>query len=218
MIGDLLRCSSAGTMAEAGAALFIATGNDAIDARGVFRVALAGGSTPRDVYARLVADEYRPRLRWSSVAFFFGDERHVPPDHPDSNFGMARAALLDPLGITPDHVWRMKGEYADPSTAADEYERGLREVFGSGVPRFDLVLLGMGPDGHTASLFPGTDALKEETRWVTANRVDALNTSRITLTRPVLNNAADVIFMIKGADKAAALHAVLEGPYEPERF
>jgi len=218
MTGDVLRCSSASTMAEAAAALFVAIGNDAIGARGVFTVALAGGSTPRDVYSRLVADEYRARLNWPAVTFFFGDERHVPPDHPDSNFLMADTCLLRPLGIAPDQVWRMKGEYPDPSAAADEYERDLRQVFGSRLPRFDLVLLGMGPDGHTASLFPGTDALKEDVKWVTANRVDALKTQRITLTAPVLINAAEVIFTVKGGDKAEALRAVLDGPYQPERF
>src|SRR5262245_18047330 len=218
MTGELLRCSSTSTMADTGAAVFVAVANEAIDARGVFRRALAGGSTPRDLYARLAAEDRRGQLRWASVEFFFGDERHVPTDHKDSNFRMAQESLLRPLGIEPDRVWRMKGEYPDAARAADEYERDLRQVFGSRLPRFDLLLLGMGADAHTASLFPGTGALKEEIRWVAANRVDALHTDRITLTAPVLTSAAEVMFLVRGADKAEALHRVIDGPYEPERY
>lgn len=199
-------------------------------------VALAGGTTPRGVYARLADDRaLRSQIAWEQVRFFWGDERHVPPDHPDSNFRMAHDAMLGRLPVDPSHMWRIKGEYHDASQAAEEYEHDLQRVFGLGrpgaavrsdgppeladqLPRFDLVLLGMGAEGHTASLFPGTAALHEPHRLVVANWVDKLDTARITLTPRVLNNAAEVLFLVHGADKAEALSAVLDGPYEPDRL
>src|SRR5262249_40944214 len=153
--------------------------------------------------------------------FFWGDERHVPPDHPDSNYRMANEALLSKIGAKPEQVFRMTGENPDAAAAASDYERRLREYFGTApgaFPGFDLILLGMGPDGHTASLFPGTKALDEMERLVISNWVGKFYTDRITFTAPLINNAATVMFMVGGADKAPALKAVLEGPYEPAQL
>jgi 6-phosphogluconolactonase len=225
MIGELLRSPDVTTLQRTAAELFVVAAVDAIRGRGVFTVALSGGTTPKGVYTLLAEDDtLRQQVPWEQVLFFWGDERHVPPDHPDSNFRMAYDAMLSRLPIDPDHLWRIKGEYEDASKAAEEYERDLRGVVRAGraeddgLPRFDLVLLGIGPDGHTASLFPGTSALHEPRRLVVANRVAKLDTERITLTAPVLNNASDVLFLIHGADKAEALHAVLDGPHDPERL
>jgi 6-phosphogluconolactonase len=216
------RVDDASALHEAGAAKFASAAVQAIDARSVFRVALAGGSTPKGVYARLAEDvRWRSQVQWGKIQFFWGDERHVGPDHPDSNYRMAREAMLDRLPIDPAHVWRMKGEYEDAARAADEYQRDLRSVFALSdgqCPRFDLILLGMGADGHTASLFPGTDALRERRRLAVANHVEKLATDRMTLTVPVFNHGIDVLFLVQGPDKAEALKAVLEGPYDPERL
>jgi 6-phosphogluconolactonase len=188
----------------------------AMDDHGRFTWALAGGSTPRTVYELLVSDFYRARMPWSAIHFFWGDERHVPPDHPDSNYRMAREAMLDPVSVPEENVHRIHGENSDAAAAAAEYEAELRTFFhleatGVGVrPRFDLVLLGLGPEGHTASLFPGSPALHEREHWVAAPWVEKLQTFRITLTPPVLNRAAAVLFLVAGEEKADALHAVLE--------
>ena len=163
----------------------------------------------------------RAQMPWDKLHFFFGDERHVPPDSPESNFRMAQETLFSKAPIAPEQIARMKGEYPEAARAAREYEQVLRQFFGlthGQFPRFDLVLLGMGPDGHTASLFPGTKALHEQERLVVSNWVGKLYTERITLTAPVLNNAARVIFLVQGEDKALALKAVLEGPFEPEQL
>jgi len=226
VIGELLRSPDVAALQRTAAALFVKAAVEAIRSRGIFTVVLSGGSTPKGAYSLLAEDEtLRKQVAWAQVRFFFGDERHVPPDHPDSNFRMAHEAMLSRLPIDPNQVSRIKGEYADASRAAEEYERDLRSAATAnglaaddGVPVFDLVLLGLGPDGHTASLFPGTSALHEQRRLVVANRVAKLDTDRITLTAPVLNGASDVLFLIQGADKAEALHAVLEGPYDPDRL
>jgi 6-phosphogluconolactonase len=218
--GGIVAFDSTPALHEAAASAFASAAGDAVRARGVFRVALAGGNTPRGVYA-LLARDFRARVPWERVQFFWGDERHVPPDHPDSNFRMAQEAMLAPLQIDPRQVWRMKGEISNAAAAAVEYESNLRQVFAApppDVPRFDLVLLGLGPDGHTASLFPHTAALAERERLVAANHVPQLATDRITLTVPVLNSAARVVFLVAGADKADALKAVVEGAPDSEQF
>ncbi len=174
-----------------------------------WRVALAGGSTPRATYALLAEAPFRDRVDWPSVEIYFGDERCVPPDHHDSNFRMAQETLLSKVPISAEQVHRIAGEMA-PMQAADEYTMALRPV---GVPpRFDLILLGMGPDGHTASLFPGTTALKETRAPVMAVYVAKLDVWRVTLTAPVLSAAAEVIVTAVGAEKADALKLALEGP------
>jgi 6-phosphogluconolactonase len=193
----------------------------AVDEGGRFAWALAGGSTPRDLYRLLARDPYRERLPWNAIHFFWGDERHVPPDHPDSNFRMAREAMLDAVPVPPDNIHRVPAEEPDAQRAAAEYEATLRAFFDLAAgewPRFDLIQLGLGKDGHTASLFPGGDAVHERERLVVAPWVEAQQTFRITLTPPVLNHARRAMFLVSGDEKAEALHAVLEGPREPERY
>jgi len=203
---------------RAAAAAVTARAATSVGARGVFTVALSGGSTPRDLFSLLAdANEpFRVRLPWEKIHFFWGDERHVPPDHPDSNYRMAREAMLDPVSVPEKNVHRIHGENPDAAAAAAEYEAELRTFFHleagevGARPRFDLVLLGIGPEGHTASLFPGSPALHEREHWVAAPWVEKFQTFRITLTPPVLNRAAAVLFLVTGEEKADALHAVLE--------
>jgi len=185
----------------------------------LFRVALAGGKTPKALYALLASAEYRNRVDWDSVSFFFGDERAVPPDHPDSNYRTANEALFRRLGLSESRIHRMKAEDGDLETAAEAYESVLRSEFDDHIPHFDLVLLGMGPDGHTASLFPGNRALAEQKRWVTpVTDAPKPPPRRLTLTVPVLNAARYVLFMVTGADKAGALREVLQGTASPEQY
>jgi len=187
-------------------------------AEGQFSVALSGGSTPRSLYSLLSQNKSLP---WDKIYFFFGDERHVPPDSAESNYRMVREALLSKVAIPPANVFRIPGEDADAKVAAKTYEQTLRQFFkttSDGFPRFDMVLLGMGPDGHTASLFPGIPALQERSRWVVSDWVEKFKTDRITLTLPVLNNAAAVVFLVSGQDKAATLKEILEGKQSGELY
>ena len=201
---------------------FVQAAAEAVRVKGSFNVALAGGSTPKALYSLLVNDSaLRSQVPWDKIHLFFGDERHVAPDHPDSNFRMASEAMISKSPLKPEQVTRIKGEYPDTEQAALEYEKALREYFqlkDGEYPRFDLVLAGMGNEGHTLSLFPGTKALHADGRMVVRNWIGKLCTERITLTAPVASNAAQVIFMVTGADKAPALKAVLEGPFEPEQL
>jgi 6-phosphogluconolactonase len=201
---------------------FVQAAAAAVRAKGSFNVSLAGGSTPKALYSLLVNDPtLRSQVPWDKIHLFFGDERHVPPDHPDSNFRMATEAMISKSPLKPDQVTRIKGEYPDADQAAFEYERALREYFelkNGEYPRFDLLLAGMGNEGHTLSLFPGTKALHADGRIVVSNWIGKLCTERITLTSPAASNAAEIIFMATGTDKACALKAVLEGPFEPEQL
>ena len=197
-------------LARATAETFVEEAVESIGERGRFTVALAGGSTPRAVY-ELLATEYWDALDWGGVHVFFGDERPVPPDHEDSNYRMANEALLSRVPVGTVH--RMRGELSLPEAAA-LYEEELQGFF-DGLPRFDLVLLGIGQDGHTASLFPRTPALGVSDRWVLANPVEKLGTERLTLTAPVINAARMVVFLITGESKAGALKEILEGDAEP---
>jgi len=176
-------------------------------ATGPFHAALSGGSTPKRMF-EVLAERGRGALPWDRVELWWGDERCVPPDHPDSNYGMTKKALLDPLRIDPARVHRIEAE-GDPDAAAAKYAAAIPKVF-------DLVFLGMGPDGHTASLFPGSPAVTETQRWVVANPVDSPvahgKTTRLTLTAPAINAARRICFLVAGADKANVLRAVLEGP------
>jgi len=199
-------------MAREAADRFVALARSALAAQGRFTVALSGGSTPKSVYEQLVA----PPIDWQHVHVFWGDERCVPPVHPDSNYGMAQRAWLAHINIPAQNVHRLRGEL-DPAQAAQQYEDELRTLFGT-LPRFDLVWLGMGADAHTASLFPGTPALHEQQRWVVAQYVDQLRTERLTLTPPIINQAANVTFLVTGSDKAAALQVVWRGPHDPDQF
>jgi 6-phosphogluconolactonase len=194
---------------------------DAIDSHGRFTIALSGGSTPKPVYRRLAEEPYRDRIDWHRVHVFWGDERHVPPDHPESNFGMAHDALLSRVPLPAGNVHRIRAEKPDAQRAADDYAWTLRSAFDLDEgqwPRFDLVLLGIGADGHTASLFPGSDALRERERLVVAPWVSTLSAFRITLTAPVFNRAACALFLVSGEEKAEALRSVLEGDLQPDRF
>jgi 6-phosphogluconolactonase len=216
---NILVFEDAEEVARQGALRFVETARASIANSGRFGVALAGGSTPRRAYETLTTNEYRDRVSWPSVHIFFGDERCVPPEDAESNYRMAREAMLSRLRIPAENVHRMMGEI-DPTVSARLYEKELRAFFGdaAGWPRFDLVLLGMGDDGHTASLFPGTAALAEQQAWVVANRVEKLKTFRITLTAPAINHAAHVVFMVTGVGKAARLAEVINDPRDPERL
>ena len=197
---------------------FVAQTKDAIRARGRFTVALAGGSTPKSLYNLLANISALP---WDKVFFFFGDERHVPPDSPESNYRMARESLLSKIPVPPANIFRVPAENPDAKQAAAGYEQTLRKFFGipqGGFPVIDLILLGMGPDGHTASLFPSGKALQESSRWVVSDWVEKLKTDRITLTLPVFNSARTVMFLVSGKDKAATLKEVLVGNQPGTQF
>jgi 6-phosphogluconolactonase len=185
-----------------------------------FTLALSGGSTPGRLHKLLGSEPaVRNRLPWDNLHFFWGDERHVPPDHPQSNYRMACDTLFAFAPVPAENIHRVNAEEPDAAVAAEKYERELYSFFEletGQLPRFDCILLGMGPDGHTASLFPGTGALHETKRLVVANWVEKLKTQRITLTVPVLNNAALIIFLISGQEKAEVLKEVLEGDFRPE--
>ena len=185
------------------------------DCQHFFSLVLSGGSTPKALYELLASDQYKSLLNWSKVEIYFGDERCVPPDHPDSNFLMADKAMLSKLPLPEPNIHRMRGELP-PDAAAMEYGKLLKDKFKDGGP--DMVLLGMGDDGHTASLFPGTTALDETQHRCVANHVEKLKTWRITMTYPFLNKASDVMMLISGAGKAARLQEVLEGPRDPKRL
>lgn len=187
-----------------------------------FSIALSGGSTPRSLL-KLLADDFslRARMNWDKVHFFWGDERHVPPDHQDSNFRMANEAMLSKVEAPAGNIHRIRAEEQDAGKAAGEYEEELRTFFNlkpGELPGFDCILLGMGADGHTASLFPGTKALQEQKQLVSANWVEKFQTHRITLTPPVLNNGSTIIFLVSGEEKAEVLREVLEGEKNTELF
>jgi 6-phosphogluconolactonase len=201
---------------------FVKMAQSAVQQHGSFSVALSGGSTPKLLYSLLATDDaLRAKVPWDKIQLFFGDERHVGPDNAQSNFKMASETMITKAPLKPEQVHRMKGEYPDAEQAAKEYEQDLRAHFhlnDAELPRLDLVLAGMGDEGHTLSLFPGTKALHPQGRTVVRNWVGKLDTDRITITAPVANNAKMILFMVAGKEKALALKAVLEGPYEPEQL
>ena len=206
-------------IAKRAAQEFIQAAAAAVREREAFHVALAGGSTPKALYGLLANDPaMRLQVPWDKIQVFFGDERHVGPGDTDSNFRMATEALLSKVPLKANQITRIKGEYPDAAQAAREYEEAIISHFKLKVgelPRFDLLLAGMGNEGHTLSLFPGTKALHADGRIVVSNWVGKLYTERITLTAPAACAAAKILFMLTGADKALALKGVLEGPYEP---
>ncbi len=198
-------------LAAEAADLFLWLAEQAVEARGRCTVALSGGSTPKSVYS-LLASSHARRLDWSRLFFFFGDERCVPSSHPDSNFHLAQTSLFLPLNLSDARIFPMRGEL-DPQVAAAQYEGTMRrtlEPSTDGWPRFDLILLGLGPDGHTASLFPGTDALKEQNKWVTPGLAPNGVRQRLTITLGVINHADLVLFLVTGAGKARIAKEVLE--------
>jgi len=211
---EVRRFTGPDDLAEAAAREFDHCVADAVRDRGVAFVALSGGSTPRLMYRRLAAAPFRGSVPWPDVEFFWSDERAVPPDHPDSNFGMARAELLGAVAA-PAQLHRMEAEREDRDAAAHAYGHEVRDVLGlapgGAPPRFDLILLGLGPDGHTASLFPGSPALEERERWVVAAPGPRPDSPRMTMTLPLLNRARRIVFLVAGKEKAAVLRDVLRG-------
>lgn len=212
------------SLAVAAAEHWVAAARTAVQARGLFSVALAGGSTPLMLYRLLSSPEYAQQVEWERVHFFWGDERCVPNDHDDNNAFKARQALLDHIPTPVENIHPIPTEHK-PEAAAAAYEETLLAFFSTMLvrpepepPTFDLVLLGMGEDGHTASLFPGSQAVQETARWVAAQYIDKLAAWRITLTPAVLNRAREVLFLVSGAGKSAALQRVLYGSYQPDRY
>jgi len=202
---------------------FMKAVNEAVARKGSFTVALSGGSTPRALYSMLADDPaYRSKIPWSQIYFFFGDERHVGPNSPESNYRMANETLFSKGLIKPEQIFRIKGEYPEAEKAALDYEQRIRAHFklkDGEYPSFDLMFVGMGEEGHCLSLFPGTKALHAPPqRIVVHNWVGKLYTDRITLTAPAANQSNSIIFLVTRADKALALKGVLEGPYEPEQL
>ncbi len=217
---DLRRLTTPQDLFQAAAEEVLRGAADAIAQRGRFAIALSGGSTPKNLYT-LIAANASASLPWDRMFFFWGDERHVPPDDPDSNYRMAKETLLSKIPIPPANIFPILAENPDASAAAAAYEQTLRKFFvlaPGEFPRFDLILLGLGPDGHTASLFPETAALQEKSRLVVANWVEKLKTSRITFTLPVLNAARCIAFLVSGIDKAEVLHEALEGNSSGEKY
>jgi 6-phosphogluconolactonase len=216
--GELRIYSTAKEASIAGAESFVARAKAAVESHGRFAIALSGGTTPLVMYGVLAEEPLRSRVPWEAVHFFWGDERCVPPGHPRSNFGTADRALVSRVPISPANVHRIHGEYP-PQRAAEEYAAELEAFFGTDVPRFDLLHLGLGTDGHTASLFPfDLDVLMERTRPVRATLHPQLGEHRITLTPPALNAAVRTEFLVTGAEKADITRAIVRGALDPFRL
>jgi len=210
---EIIIVRDVGELAHKAAEQFVALAGRAIAGAARFAVALSGGSTPRALYELLGSTEYRERIDWRGVHLFWGDERCVPPDHSESNFGMVRESWISQIQIPAENIHRMEGE-KEPRAAAAAYEQELQQFFAPApgqMPRFDLILLGVGADGHTASLFPGSAALDEQERFVVADYVEKLKAHRLTLTLPVINAAAQVTFLVSGASKADVVRRILRG-------
>jgi 6-phosphogluconolactonase len=217
---DIRKLSTPQELFAAAAEEVIQATKHAVAARGRFTIALSGGSTPKSLF-NLLATNAKNVLPWESMFFFWGDERHVPPTDADSNYRMADEAMLSKVPVPAGNIFRVPAENPDAAAAAAAYEQTIQKFFAlepGKFPRFDLILLGMGPDGHTASLFPGTTGLQEKSRLVIANWVEKFKTHRITFTLPVLNAAHNVTFLISGTDKAEALKAVLESDAPGEQY
>lgn len=207
-------------LARAAAELFVSLCTPAIEVRGRFRVALSGGSTPRRVYELLATEEFSRRVDWKGVDFFWGDERYVAGEDRESNYRMTAEALLRHIPVPADNVHRVRTEISPPAAAASAYEIELRQSFqhASSIPQFDLIFLGLGTNGHTASLFPNSPALGEHSRLVVADLVTEVNMWRITMTGPLLNRGRAVAFLVEGKPKAEVLREVLLGPNDPLRL
>ena len=202
--------TDADTLLAALADFVVTKANEAIQQHGRFSFVLSGGSSPKKLFELLASDRYRKQIDWTKVFFFFGDERYVPADHPDSNYLMAKKALFDALQISPGQIFRMKTELA-PEEAALAYEKDLQGYFVNNLVRFDLVLLGLGDDAHTASLFPHTSVLQEKDSLVKALYIEKVKMNRITLTAPCINQAAAIAFLVYGPSKAEAVQHILDG-------
>lgn len=211
--------NNTGTLARAAAERIALIAEHALSARGRFTICLAGGSTPLSTYEILALPEYGSMIDWNQTHVFFGDERCVPPTDRESNYRAARETLLSHVPVPLGNIHRIHGEI-DPSAAAENYEREMRDFFqkrlNQAKPRFDVVLLGMGADGHTASLFPGTPILREKEKWVAAHRVEKLGAWRVSMTFPALNAAANILVLVSGKDKAETLARVFNDPPRPD--
>lgn len=215
--GEFVLCQSAQEVGHEAARFFDEAAETAVRRTGTFWVALSGGSTPELMYRALVGPEFHDRVPWAQGEYFWSDERCVPPDHPDSNYGLAERSLLPKVRVPRERIHRMRGELP-PERAAADYEQELRRAFAvaaPAIPRFDLLLLGMGDDGHTASLFPESPALDETTRLTASNYVKKFDAHRLTLTYPVINAARNVLFLVAGEKKAPALRQVMRGGGAP---
>lgn len=222
MAREVRRFADLEAVSTAAADEFVSYAAEVVAQRGVFRIALSGGSTPKRLF-QILAARGKDAMPWDRTELYWGDERTVPPDHPDSNYRMTREALIDPLKLDPARIHRVEAEHPDPDAAAAAYVEQLRPLApAGGFPEFDYVMLGMGSDGHTASLFPGSPALDDNVHWFVANPVDSPlakgKTTRLTLTAAAINCGRRVRFLVCGADKAPALHEVLEGSRDPKRY
>ncbi len=207
------------TLSHEAAKYVVRVAQESIDAHGRFTFALSGGNTPKKLYGLLASEPYRSQIEWALVEIFWSDERNVPPDSADSNFKLAEEVMLDQLPIPANQIHRVPAELEDRDAASISYEQEMRRVFGtSGVPRFDLIQLGMGPEGHTASLFPHQPSLQEAVRLVMPVSVPKPPPPRLTFTPPLLNAAIHILFLVTGADKAEAVQAVIEGEHNPEEY
>jgi 6-phosphogluconolactonase len=207
------------TLSQQAAQFIVRLANESIVTRGRFSIALSGGSTPKVLYGLLGSEPYRDQIDWSKVDIFWSDERCVPPDSADSNYHMAREVLLSRVPLSPQQVHRMPADQPDHDAAAQAYTHEMRQSFGTdGIPHFDLIQLGMGPEGHTASLFPHQASLHEQQRLVMYVNVPKPPPARLTFTPPILNAARHMLFLVTGAEKADAVQAVLEGDYNPEEY
>jgi 6-phosphogluconolactonase len=215
--GSLLVVPDAHSLFEAAAEMVVNAETEAIAARGRFTIALSGGSTPKALYELLATPDWRIRIDWSKVHFFWGDERWVPSTDKNSNYRMTNEALLSKVPVPAANVHRIDTDSGEPEEAAAKYEQVIRKVLGEH-PKFDLVLLGLGTNGHTASLFPYCPALNVRDRLVVSDYIEEVKMNRITVTAPLINDAHAVLFLLSGHDKAAVLHEILFGPHDPQRL
>jgi len=217
---ELKVLQSPAEVARAAAEHFVEHSRQVLNRSNRFSVALSGGSTPKVLYELLAnpSEPFREQIAWDKTHFFFTDERHVPPDHPDSNYRMVNEALFSRVPVPAQNIHRVLAENPNAEDAANAYETDLRKFFGEAIPAFDLLFLGLGEDGHTASLFPHSPALKETKRLVAAPWVEKLNTYRITMTLPVLNNGKSVVFLVTGASKAEILRTVMNTDPNPDLY
>lgn len=201
-------------LARGAAEHFVTRSVKAVANRGSFSVALSGGSTPKRLYDLLAdtSESFRDRVPWNSIHFFWSDERHVAPDHPDSNYRMANEILLSRVPVSRNKVHRIQSENPNAAEAATAYEKIIRELCEDSPPQLDLILLGLGTDGHTASIFPGAEVLRETKRLVAASWVEKLKTDRITMTLPLINNARSILFLVSGPEKAGIVREIFQGP------
>ncbi len=207
------------TISQEAAKYVTRVAQESIAARGLFSFGLSGGSTPGKLYSLLASEPYRSQINWDVVHLFWSDERCVPPDDPQSNYHLAQQTILSKLNLRPEQIHRMPAEQADRDQAAADYAEEIRRVLGgNGVPAFDLVQLGMGPEGHTASLFPHQPSLREQTRLVMPVSVPKPPPDRLTFTPPLLHVARNLLYLVTGADKAEALRAVMSRSYQPEEY